>query len=130
MKICTNCGVKNDAWEANCVRCKAPFVEGVDPPVEEARAQSETTYQAAARPTGEDTILLGGIALVLGLIALAFGWFLPAAEYSYSGIDPERLQLKANLMVVGGVLANSGALAYFAGQIINAISYLPGRGER
>ena len=129
MKICRNCGAKNDAWEANCVKCKAPFVEGVDPTAEEARAE-ERALQISERPTGEDTALLGGIALVLGLVALAVGWFLPAAEYSYSGIDPERLQLKANLMAVGGVLANLGALAYFAGKIINALSYLPGRGER
>ena len=129
MKICQTCGAKNDEWKANCIMCKAPFVEGVDPSAQEARA-ADNEMGVSERPTGEAITRIGGSALVFGLLALSFGWFLPASEYSIQDIDPDRLQLKSNLMAVGAVVTNLGALAYFAGKIINAISYLPGRCER
>ncbi|MCP5395745.1 MAG: hypothetical protein H6918_03240 [Sphingomonadaceae bacterium] len=120
----------SDDWEANCVKCKEPFVAGFDPTPEEARALDPLPASTCERPNGQALVFYGGVALGLGLLGLAIGWFLPAAAESFADIDPDRLRLKANLMAVGAVLTNLGALGFLAGKIIEAISFLPGRDDQ
>jgi hypothetical protein len=70
---------------------------------------------------------VGGTVLVLGLAALGLGWLLPASASSLGGLDPDRLNLKISLMLFGSVMSQLGALGFFSGKIIEALSFLPGK---
>jgi len=127
-KSCIQCGAKAEDWVTECEDCGRAFSFVLDDGSEASGATLES-ISSRARPDGSGLKYFGGILFAVALLAFLLGWLLPAAEYSFREIDPERLALKSNLMLFGGSGLQVGAMVWLAGAIIEAISFLPGKDD-
>ena len=113
MKNCPDCGTAFEDVFDECPACAenryeaAPVRRGAKP----VSTKTAPTPTAPSRPTGQNAIGGGVLAIVIGLILLFAGDSMSSSFF------------------VGVGLMNIGVIALVAGYIVSAISWLPGRDD-
>lgn len=79
------------------------------------------------RPTGSGQVIGGWVLAIVGFLALLIGVFQDTR--GYNGVDVSALATQWMLFYFGGAAIALGGLLVITGWIIQAISFLPGKGD-
>jgi predicted nucleic acid-binding Zn ribbon protein len=113
MKDCEKCGTVSPTNATTCSNCGKVFSD----------------HTTRLRPDGTSLKFYGATAFIFGVLGIITAYWYPSAGSMYDSLDPSRLAVKSDLLLIGGVLAQIGAMGWLVGHIVDAISFLPGKDD-
>jgi hypothetical protein len=121
MKSCLNCGTETLDDAVICDTCgrRFAYTGAAEEP------QTSSVLAEGSRPDGSGAMSTGVFLAIAGILALAISAMTGTTEYG--AIDPDKTAMKAALSLIGGGILQVGLVAWLAGYIVHALSFLPGR---
>lgn len=120
--LCPACNYSNAPIRTECNGCGLTLIGG--PPVAEPAPITGFDHM---RPDGNALIWTGWTLAFLAVVCTIAGSLMSPVTQRYSYMDPEPNNLKFVLIWLGGGMFTLAVVAWGVGQIVRAISFLPGK---